>query len=264
MQWILAYVAVGLGIGFLAGLLGIGGGMVLVPILAALFSAQALSPTHGLHLALGTAMASVVFTASASAREHHRLGSVDWALAKQLAPAMALGTLLSTLASGWLPQRALALVFAVIVFGGATQIWLGRKPAAGRGLPGPAGLWGVGTGIGVIAGLVSAGGTFLSMPFMLFCGVPMRRAVGTGAALGVPIALLGTAGYVISGWSVGGLPEWALGFVHLPSLAALVIASMLTAPMGARAAHRLPAAALKRVFALVLYVLAARMVAIYW
>ncbi|HEY6134020.1 MAG TPA: sulfite exporter TauE/SafE family protein, partial [Rubrivivax sp.] len=125
MQWILAYATVGLGIGFLAGLLGIGGGMVLVPILAALFSAQALSPTYGLHLALGTAMASVVFTASASAREHHRLGSVDWALVRQLAPAMALGTLLSTLASGWLPQRALALVFAVIVFGGATQIWLG-------------------------------------------------------------------------------------------------------------------------------------------
>ncbi|HEY6135159.1 MAG TPA: sulfite exporter TauE/SafE family protein, partial [Rubrivivax sp.] len=134
----------------------------------------------------------------------------------------------------------------------------------GRGLPGPAGLWGVGTGIGVIAGLVSAGGTFLSMPFMLFCGVPMRRAVGTGAALGVPIALLGTLGYVVSGWSVAGLPAWALGFVHLPALAALVLASMLTAPMGARAAHRLPAAALKRVFALVLYVLAARMVVTYW
>jgi len=264
MEWLLAYVAVGLAVGFLAGLLGIGGGMVLVPILATLFAAQALSPTHDLHLALGTAMASVVFTASASVREHHRLGSVDWAIVRQLAPALAVGTLLSTLASGWIPQRALALAFAGIVYGGATQIWLGRKPQAGRGLPGPVGLWAVGIAIGIVCGLVSAGGAFLTMPFMLFCGVPMRRAVGTGAAMGLPVAVMGTIGYLASGWAAESLPAATLGFVYLPALAALVLASMLTAPLGARMAHRLPVATLKRVFAFVLYVLATRMIVSYW
>jgi uncharacterized protein len=264
MTWIAAYLATGAVIGFFAGLLGIGGGMTMVPILAALYAAQALSPEHGLHLALGTAMAGVMFTSSSSVREHHRLGGVDWTIVKRLGPAMAAGTLLSSAASGLLPQRALALAFTVIVYGGATQIWLGRKPAASRGLPGTAGLWGVGMTIGMISGLVSAGGTFLSMPFMLWCGVPMRTAIGTGAALGLPVALLGTLGYVASGWHASGLPAWTLGFVYLPALAAVVGASMLTAPFGARAAHRLPLATLRRVLAVVLYALATKMLWTYW
>lgn len=264
MQWFAAYLATGAVIGFFAGLLGIGGGMTMVPILAALFAAQALAPAHGLHLALGTAMAGVMFTSSSSVREHHKLGGVDWDIVKKLGPAMAAGTLLSSYAAGWLPQRALALAFTLIVYGGATQIWLGRKPTAARGLPGTAGLWGVGLTIGAISGLVSAGGTFLSMPFMLWCGVPMRTAIGTGAALGLPVALLGTAGYVVSGWHAGGLPSWSLGFVYLPALAAVVLASVMTAPFGARAAHRMPVATLRRVFALVLYALATKMLVTYW
>ena len=140
--------ATGAVIGFFAGLLGIGGGMTMVPILAALFAAQALAPDHTMHMALATAMAGIMFTSSASVREHHRLGGVDWSIVRSLGPAMALGTLLSSYASGWLPQRALALAFAVIVYGGATQIWLGRKPDATRTLPGALGLWSVGLGIG--------------------------------------------------------------------------------------------------------------------
>lgn len=264
MTWLLAYLLLGAVIGFFAGLLGIGGGMTMVPILAAMFAAQAFSPEHGLHMALGTAMASILFTSSSSVREHHKHGGVDWSIVKSLGPAMAAGTLLSAVAAGWLPQRVLALAFAVIVYGGATQIWLGRKPTASRGLPGKAGLWGVGLAIGVISGLVSAGGTFLSMPFMLWCGVPMRTAIGTGAALGLPVALLGTVGYVASGWTATGLPSATLGFIYLPALAALVLASMLTAPAGARAAQRVPVATLRRLFALVLYALATKMLVTYW
>ncbi len=264
MLWIAAYVALGAIIGFFAGLLGIGGGMTMVPILAAMFAAQSLSPEHGLHLALGTAMAGILFTSSSSVREHHKHGGVDWGIVKRLGPAMAAGTLMSAVASGWLPQRALALAFAVIVYGGATQIWLGRKPSAGRGLPGTAGLWLVGLVIGMVSGLVSAGGTFLSMPFMLWCGVPMRTAIGTGAALGLPVALLGTLGYVASGWNAGGLPSATLGFVYLPALAAVVLASVVTAPMGARAAQRVPLQTLRRLFALVLYALATKMLFTYW
>ena len=257
--WLLAYCAAGAVVGFLAGLLGIGGGMTLVPVLAAMFAAQRLAPTHTVHLALGTGMASILFTSTASVRAHHRLGGVDWSLVRGLAPGMVAGTLLSTALSGWVSQRVLALAFAAIVYAGATQLLLGRNTGAARALPGTAVLLAVGLAIGVVAGLVSAGGAFMTVPFMLFCGVAMTTAIGTGAALGVPVAIVGTAGYVFSGWRVGELPSLALGFVYLPALLALVAGSVVTAPIGARAAHRVPVAALRRIYAALLYLLATKM-----
>lgn len=263
--WIAAYGLAGVLVGFLAGLLGIGGGMTLVPILAALFAAQGFVPEHNVHLALGTAMASVMFTSSASVRAHHQLGAVDWHIVRRMAPGMIVGTLASTVASGWIPQRVLALAFAAIVYAGATQMLLGRKPAdPARTLPGPLPLLAVGIAIGVVCGLVSAGGAFLTVPFLLGCGVAMHAAIGTAAALGIPVAVLGTIGYVVSGWAVARLPSYSAGFVLLPALAALVIGSVLTAPLGARAAHRLPVKTLKRVFACLLYVLATKMALTYW
>ena len=133
IAWLAAYSATGALVGFLAGLLGIGGGMTLVPILAAMFAAQGLAPGHTVHLALGTAMASVVFTSSASVRAHHKRGAVDWAIVRAIAPAMVAGTLVSTVASGWIAQRNLSLAFAVIVYGGATQMLFGARPKAARG-----------------------------------------------------------------------------------------------------------------------------------
>lgn len=265
LSWIAAYGLAGALVGFLAGLLGIGGGMTLVPILAALFSAQGFAPEHNVHIALGTAMASVVFTSSASVRAHHRLGAVDWLIVRRMVPGMVLGTLASTLASGWIPQRMLALAFAAIVYAGATQMLLGRRAAGGtHTLPRPAALLAVGVAIGIICGLVSAGGAFLTVPFLLSRGVAMHAAIGTAAALGIPVAVLGTIGYVASGWAAPGLPPLSAGFVLLPALAALVVASVLTAPIGARAAHRLPVKTLKRVFACLLYVLATKMAVTYW
>lgn len=264
MIWLATYAACGAVVGFLAGLLGIGGGMTLVPILAALFVAQSMTPDHTVHLALGTAMASIVFTSTASVREHHRHEAVDWDVVKRMVPGMLFGALIATVASGWIPQRTLALAFAVIVYAGATQIFLGTKPGAHASMPGPGVVFVVGTVIGAIAGLVSAGGTFLTVPFMLYCGVRMHTAIGTGAAIGIPVAIMGTIGYVISGWRVENLPPWSLGFVFLPALALLVAASVITAPMGARAAHKLPVQTLRRVFALLLYVLATKMVVTYW
>jgi uncharacterized membrane protein YfcA len=237
--------------------------MTLVPVLSALFAAQALAPEHTVHLALGTAMASIVFTSSASVRAHHRRGAVDWGIVRRLAPGMVLGALLATLASGFIAQRVLALAFAAIVYAGATQMLLGGRPSASRGLPGTAVMLAVGTAIGVVCGLVSAGGAFLTVPFMLLCGVPVLSAIGTAAALGIPVAVVGTAGFVASGWRVPGLPDAALGFVLLPALAALVAGSIATAPLGARLAHRLPVTTLKRIFALLLFALATKMVFAY-
>jgi uncharacterized membrane protein YfcA len=264
VAWMLAYFATGAFVGFLAGLLGIGGGMTLVPVLAVMFSAQQFAPDHTVHLALGTGMASVMFTSTASVRAHHRLGSVNWTLVRRLGPSMVVGTLVATAVSGWVPQRALALAFAAIVFVGATQILLGRKPSAGRLLPGGPALVAIGLLIGVVCGLVSAGGAFMTVPFMLFCGISMTTAIGTGAALGVPVAIVGTVGFVFSGWGIPELPPLALGFVYGPALLGIVAGSVLTAPMGARAAHRLPVATLRRIFAGLLYVLASKMLWTYF
>lgn len=255
----LLYFGTGAFVGFLAGLLGIGGGMTLVPLLAAMFAAQQLAPDHVVHIALGTGMSSIVFTSSASVHAHHRLGGVDWSLVRRLGPGMVVGTLLATALSGWVSQRALALAFAVIVYAGATQILLGRKPSAARTLPGTGALAAIGLAFGVVCGLVSAGGAFLTVPFMLFCGIPMTTAIGTGAALGLPVAFVGTLGYVFSGWQVPGLPPYALGFVYVPALLGIVAGSVLTAPIGARTAHRLPVALLRRIFACLLYALATKM-----
>ncbi len=168
------------------------------------------------------------------------------------------------MAAGWISQRTLALAFAVIVFAGATQILVGRKPKAAREMPGTVATFGISYLIGVICGLVSAGGAFLTIPFMLFCGVSMHRAIGTAAAIGVPVALVGTIGYVTGGWRIDTLPSMSMGFVYLPALLSLVAASVLTAPWGARKAHSLPVATLKRVFAGLLYVLATKMAISAW
>jgi uncharacterized membrane protein YfcA len=257
--WILAYLLAGAFVGVLSGLLGIGGGMTLVPVLSALYEAQALWPGHAVHLALGTAMATAVVTVSASARAHHARGAVNWPVAVQLAPGMVMGTMLSSFASGWLPQRALALAFALVVYAGATQMLFGRSGRPGAALPGRSVTLTVGLAIGIVCGLVSAGGAFMTVPWMLWCGVPMLTAIGTGAAIAVPVVFVGTLGYIASGWHEPGLPPLTLGFVHLPSLLSVVMASTPLAVVGARLAHRLPVTVLRRIFAVLLYLLATRM-----
>jgi uncharacterized membrane protein YfcA len=176
-----------------------------------------------------------------------------------MGPGMVAGTLVATALSGWVPQRALALAFAAIVYAGATQILLGGKPAPASMLPGTPALVAIGVLIGVVCGLVSAGGAFMTVPFMLFCGVTITTAIGTGAALGVPVAIVGTLGYMFSGRLAPDLPPLALGFVYGPALLGIVAGSVLTAPWGARAAHRVALATLRRVFAGLLYVLATKM-----
>jgi uncharacterized protein len=263
MIWIAAYLLSGAVVGLLAGLLGLGGGMTLVPILSALFSAQSLSSSYIVHLALGTGMASMVFTSFASVRAHHKLGSVDWGVAKRMVPGMLLGSFAASAASGWFSQRTLAVAYGVIAIAGAAQLLRSSRPQAARTLPSVGWLTTWMFCVGIVCGLMSAGGAFLTVPFMIYCGVAVRSAIGTGAAIGWPVAVFGTIGYVISGWTVPGLPPGSLGFVYLPALAALVAASMVFAPIGARLMHRLPVALLRRLFAVLLTALALKMVFTY-
>lgn len=262
MTWILLALAfLGIFTGFLAGLLGVGGGLVLIPILTFMFhNGLDLENALAVKMAIATGMSTIVVTSLASTRMHHQLGAVRWDLVKGLAPGLILGSLVASI---WLfsliKGAVLALVFSGFTAFSATQMLLDRKPKPSRDMPGTFGQWLAGTFIGVFSGLVGAGGAFISVPFMVWCNVPMRQVVATSAALGFPIALFNAMGYVVSGWSVTGTPDLSYGFIWLPALLVICVSTVFTAPMGARMAHRWPVSKLKKLFALLLYALASSM-----
>ena len=260
MTGILLYIGLGLFTGTLAGLLGVGGGLVMVPMLVMLFSAQPGFPVgEVLHMALGTSMAVILFTSLSSLRAHHKHGAVIWPVVLQIAPGILVGTGLGTLLAAQVPARPLAIFFTAFVCFVALQMAFNLKPKTTRQLPGVPGVLGVGVGIGAISALVAIGGGAITVPFLTWCNVRLQQAIGTSSAVGFPIAVGGTLGYVYNGWGYAGLPEWSLGFVYLPAFFILVPTSMLTAPLGARLAHRLPVVVLKKIFACLLIVLAAKM-----
>lgn len=263
MEW-LAYLGIGILVGFAAGLLGIGGGVVMVPLLVFVFTASGINPDQVLHVALGTALAAMVFTSLSSMRAHHAHGAVDWKIARSMSPGMLAGSFAAALVAGFIPTRPLAVGFTALVFYAATQILLDLKPPGSRELPGSGGLFAAGAVIGAVSSLVAAGGAFLTIPFLAWCKVPLRRAIGTAAANGLPIAIAGTAGYVINGVRAEELPAFSLGYVYLPALALVVATSMLAAPLGARLAHRLPVKRLRTIFALMLYGFATKMLVGLW
>lgn len=251
-------IVLGAAVGFVAGLLGIGGGMLMVPFMTMLLTAQGFPSDAIIKVAIATSLTTILFTSLSSVRAHHLRGAVLWPVVASLAPGILFGSLIGAQIAAYMPNRLLAVLFAVFIGFSAVQMLLNRKPKATRQLPGSVGMFGAGSGIGALAALVGAGGGFVSVPFMAWCNVPIRTAVATSAALGFPIALAGSIGYAIAGWNVP-LPNWTLGYIYLPALVCIAIASVLTAPAGARTAHALPTDKLRRIFALVLFSLAAYM-----
>lgn len=250
----------GIGTGFLAGLLGIGGGMLMVPFITIILSNRAVESSLAVKMAIATSMATIIFTSVSSVRAHHKRGAVRWDLVKGLAPGIVIGSLIGSLGVFALLKGVwLAIFFALFVGFSATQMFLDKKPAPSRQMPGTAGQLGAGGVIGFISGLVGAGGGFISVPFMTWCNVAIHNAVATSAALGFPIALANVLGYIVAGQNVQNLPAGAFGYIWLPALVVIAACSVFTAPLGAKAAHRLPVKQLKRVFACVLYLLAAYM-----
>lgn len=258
VQLVLMYVAVGAFIGVIAGLLGIGGGLVLVPLLVFAFTAQGVPYESVMHLALGTSMASIVFTSVSSFMGHHRKGAVRWDIVRRIVPGTLIGTFLGSCVAARVPTAFLSVLFVAFLYYVSLQMLMDRKPKPSRQLPGTLGMSGVGTGIGVVSSFVGIGGGALSVPFMTWCNVPMHHAIGTSAAIGFPIAIAGTVGYIVSGLHASALPQYSLGYVYLPALAGVVCASVLTAPVGVQLAHRLPVKILKQVFAVVLVIMGTR------
>ena len=249
--------ATGALVGFMAGLLGIGGGLLMVPVLSHLLTNIGVQEDLSIKMAIVTSMATILFTSISSVRTHQKKGAVRWDVVKGLTLGILLGSALSSL---WifvvLKGSSLAIIFGVFVSYSAIQMFLDKKPAPSRQVPGTLGLISAGSAIGFFSGLVGAGGAFISVPFMTWCNVLIQNSVATSAALGFPIAVANVAGYIVSGQNVQGLPDDAFGYLWVPALFVIASCSVFSAPLGAKTAHKFPVKKLKRTFACVLYLLA--------
>lgn len=256
---LVAYIGVGAVAGILAGLLGIGGGLIIVPVLAFGLNWQGIPHEHLMHIALGTSMASIAFTSVSSFRAHHKRGAVHWDVVRRITPGILIGTFVGSYVASHMSTAFLKVFFVIFIFYVAIQMLTNHRPKASRHLPGQVGMFGVGNTIGAFSSLVGIGGGTLSVPFMMLCNIEVHEAIGTSAAIGFPIAIAGTAGYLLHGWNMAALPDYSVGFIYLPALCGIVVASVLTAPLGARLAHYLPIPRLKQVFALLLMIVGTRM-----
>ncbi len=255
----LTYLGGGAIAGLFAGLFGIGGGVVIVPILVFCLTLQGIANKLIMHLALGTSMASIAFTAASSFWAHHRRGAVHWLMVRRITPGILTGAFLGSCLASHLSTAVLKGFLIVFLYYVAAQMYLNREPKSAHSIPGTAAMFGVGNTIGAISSLVGIGGGTLSVPFMVWCNLTMHNAIGTSAAIGFPIAVAGTVGYIFNGLGVADLPPFSLGYTYLPALAGIIAASILTAPLGVRLAHSLPVNKLKRFFALFLVLMGTRM-----
>ncbi|MFI3136666.1 MAG: sulfite exporter TauE/SafE family protein [Methylococcaceae bacterium] len=239
--------------GFLAGLLGVGGGLVIVPALVGLFSLHGFPPKAIMLMALATSLATIMFTSLASMRAHHRLGAVSWPIVYRLVPGILIGTALGALLADHLETTTLRWLCALYMLTVGVQMALKWQPIMSgirhtRVLDSIAGLV-----IGGMSALVGIGGGTLSVPYLVSCQHPMKNAVAISSACGFPIAVAGTLSYALLGWKVPLLPAWSLGYVYLPAFLGIITLSIITAPLGAKLAHKLPAQKLKQIFSLLLF-----------
>ena len=243
--------------GFLAGLLGIGGGMILVPFMILVFNHLHFDQSIIVHMAIASGMATILFTTTSAIWAHHKHGSIDWSLVKSFSPGLVIGSLVGgseifeALNTSWL-----SLFFAIFIVYSSIQMIINKKPKPGRELPGSLGLFSFGTFAGALSSLVGAGGAFVTVPFMLWCNVKPHVAMASSSGLGFPIAVAATIGYMFGSWGNPNLPPGSLGFIYLPAVACIVAVSIFTAPLGAKMARKLNVAQLKRIFGVMLIFLA--------
>lgn len=259
LQSLLLYMLVGAVTGVVAGLLGVGGGLIIVPTLAWLFQLHGLPADVVMHMAIGTSLATIIITSISSVRAHHRHGAVLWPVFRRLTPGLFIGTLLGSALAAALRSDALRMIFGVFELAVAAQMGFGFKPTPHRGLPDRAVMLLVGAVIGLVSAIVGIGGGSLTVPFLTWCNTTIHKAVATSAACGLPIALGGALGFTLNGWSHPDLPPWSIGYIYAPALLGIGAVSMLSAPVGAKLAHSLPTDILKKAFAGFLAVIGIKM-----
>jgi len=245
---VIPYMLLGSAAGLLSGLFGIGGGAVLVPILLILFTARGLPEDIMMQLAVGTSLTVISFTALSSVRAHSRLGNIDWRMVKRLVPGIACGALFGAAIAAQLSFTVLRTIFAVFLLLLAVQMILRFKPRASVSVPGWPVTTVIGTSIGLLSSLVGIAGGAMITPFLYRWGLLMRQAVGTSASCGLPLAITGTLGYLVVGWSHPDLPAVATGFIYWPAVFWVTLASVFIAPLGAKLAQRLPDGTLRMIY----------------
>ncbi|KAF1051890.1 MAG: hypothetical protein GAK43_02199 [Stenotrophomonas maltophilia] len=252
MEFVL-YLVLGACAGVLAGLLGVGGGLIVVPVLVYSFAAHGFATDVLTQMAVGTSLATICFTSINSIREHHRRGAVLWPVFLWMTVGIVVGSALGAVTASRIQGPVLQKIigsFAVLI---SIQMALELRPKASGNLPGRPGLGLAGAVIGWASAIFGIGGGSLTVPFLTWRGVIMQQAVATSSACGLPIALAGALSFIIVGWHNPQLPQWSFGFVYLPALLGVAVTSMFFARLGAVLAHRLPAKVLKRLFALLMF-----------
>lgn len=254
----------GSGVGFLAGLLGIGGGLVIVPILSSILLYLAVLPAEQVVIvAIATSLASILFTSTSSAIAHHKNGNVPWSLAPWVMTGVALGALISGFMASLLPENIVRLVFAVSVTLIAIKMFYSSTKSDSsveRKMPNKGALTFFTTITGGLSAMIGIGGGAVLVPLLTFFSLDMKKAIGCASACGIVIALFGSIGYISSGMSHFSLEDGFAGFVYLPALLGIVCTSWFTAPLGAKATHALPVPLIKKIFSVLLLVTAISMV----
>lgn len=259
LQIIAIYALTGVFAGVIGGMLGLGGGIIIVPVLHFIFMRQGFTPTIIMHLAVTTSLATIIATSLSATYTHHQKNAVLWPVVYRFAPGILIGAALGAILADSLSSNTLRLVFGVFEIIVAIQIGFEMKPKAKTKLPDTAGLIGSGVGIGLFSTILGIGGGSLTVPFLLWCNVNIRNAVAVSSASGFPIAVAGTTALVIAGWDNLNVPENAISYLYWPAALIIITMTVFFAPIGARLAHYLPVQTLKRIFAVVLLIVGARM-----
>ncbi len=247
-------------VGFFAGLLGIGGGLIIVPVLVYLLPLLGISAELAFPMALATSLASIIFTSTSAAFAHHKNGNIPWPIAKKLVITVAIGALLGAIIAGLLSLKALTIIFASAVLILAAYMFLSIKVQRTVELPTNWILQLIGLITGVLASLMGIAGGAILVPILMYCSLSMRQAIGVATASGIVVAFFGAIGYVVIGFGKSALPDWSIGYIYLPALLGIVLTSSLFAPLGVKAGANLSLPYLKKGFALFLILVAVKMI----
>lgn len=230
------------------------GGQVVVPGLLYIFHLKGFDPGIAVYMALGTSLATIVVTSISSAISHNRRGAVNWALVRKLVPGIVTGASIGGLMSGLFSAQILRVAFGVFLLILAVQMAFSLRPSPQRALPGPLGTTATAGLIGWTSAIVGVGGGSMVVPFLAWCNVNIKSAVGTASACGAPLALAGMIGFIVAGWRQGGLPAYSAGYLYFPAWLGISICSLAFTPLGTWISHKLPVDTLKRIFSVFLAV----------
>ncbi len=263
-EWLMLYIALGAFVGFMSGLLGVGGGGLLVPLLTSIFIYQGIDTDNVVHLALATSLACMMFSSASSMRSHASKGAVIWEVVKGMVPGIILGTLLATRLASYVNSIFIAIFFALFMALVALQTFLNWQPKPSNK---PKTLFGfilAGVGIGFVSAFAAVGGGFMTVVYLGYKKVDIKAAIGTSAAIGFPISIAGSTGYMINGWATTLDEPYTLGFVYLPAFIIISIVSVISAPYGVKCSHNVRNTSLKKIFAIMCLALSIKMIATFW